>query len=186
MNAARHAPRWRGRTARRHAAGFTLIEIMVVVAIMAVVLTMGVPMVYKVWHKEAMRTAISDVVEVCSTARAQAILQSKQVFVVFHPREGRLEVEGGGGGRGAGSGTVQVGLSPGAGGGTSAQLSDRIMIEMLDVNLTEYKDAEVAKVRFYPNGTCDELTLILRSDRGEYKKITIEITTSLATVENMR
>ena len=29
---------------------------------------------------------------------------------------------------------------------------------MLDINLTEYKDADVARVRFYPNGTCDELT----------------------------
>jgi hypothetical protein len=36
-------------------------------------------------------------------------------------------------------------------------------------------------VRFYPNGTCDELTLILASDKGEWKKITTEVTTGIVT-----
>ncbi len=55
---------------------------------------------------------------------------------------------------------------------------------MLDVNLSEYKDQETARVRFYPNGTCDEMTLILRSDKGEQRGIVLEITTGLATVLN--
>jgi hypothetical protein len=54
---------------------------------------------------------------------------------------------------------------------------------MLDVNLNEYKDAEEAEVRFYPNGTCDEMTLILVSDKNEWRKISLEITTGLASVE---
>jgi len=48
--------------------------------------------------------------------------------------------------------------------------------------LTEYKDADTAKVRFFPNGTCDEMTLILHSDKGEWMKITLEITTGLTSV----
>ena len=61
-------------------------------------------------------------------------------------------------------------------------ISDHVVIEMLDVNLLEYKDQDFARVRFYPNGTCDEFTLILHSDRGEWIKISLEITTSLANV----
>jgi prepilin-type N-terminal cleavage/methylation domain-containing protein len=72
--------------------GFTLVEIMIVVAIMGIVLTMGVPMVYKVWHRAPMAKAVRDIVEVCSHARAQAIMQGHEVDVVFHPREGRMEV----------------------------------------------------------------------------------------------
>jgi hypothetical protein len=44
---------------------------------------------------------------------------------------------------------------------TSGRFSEPVSIEMLDVDLTEYKDADEVKVWFYPNGVCDELTLIL-------------------------
>ena len=53
---------------------------------------------------------------------------------------------------------------------------------MLDVNLTEYKDKEFARVRFYPNGTSDEMTIVLQSEKGEFIKISLEITTALASV----
>ncbi len=39
---------------------------MIVVGIMGIVLTMSVPLVYKVWRKAPMRKAVADVVEVCS------------------------------------------------------------------------------------------------------------------------
>jgi len=162
--------------------GFTLIEIMVVVGIMGLILVMGVPLIYRVWHKEPMRQAISGVVEVLSNARARAIMQGKDVAVMFHPRDHSLEVEGGGGG-GSDSGMVTVGLSPGAGGGTSAKLPDEVQIEMLDVNLTEYKDADVARVVFTPRGTCDEMTLIMRGPNW-WRKISLEITTGLASVSD--
>jgi len=67
-----------------------------------------------------------------------------------------------------------------------AAWSDRITLEMLDVNFIEYKDWEEARVRFYPNGTSDEMTIVLRSDQSEYRKISLECTTGLATVEVIR
>ena len=70
---------------------------MIVVAIMGIVMTMSVPIVYKVWRKAPMRKAVSDVVEVCSHARARAIMQGTMTEVVFHPKENRLEVAGAGG-----------------------------------------------------------------------------------------
>jgi Tfp pilus assembly protein FimT len=146
-----------------------LIEVMMVVAIMGIVLTMGVPSIYHIWHKESLTKSVSDIVEVCSHARARAIMRGEMTEVVFHPQQGQLEVAGAGGGE-----------------GLSAQISDRVLIEMLDINLTEYKDAETARVRFYPNGMCDEMTLILHSAQNEWRKISLELSTSLATVEDVR
>jgi prepilin-type N-terminal cleavage/methylation domain-containing protein len=173
----------------KHAAraGFTLIEIMVVVGIMAIVMTMSVPIVYKTWHKEALTKAVTDIVEVLSTARARAILKSTKTEVIFHPKEGRLEVSGAGGSKPSdysGGGMVEVNMAGSSSSGTSAQLSNRVQFEMLDVNLTEYRDADEAKVRFYPDGRCDELTIILLSDGGERREISLELTTSLANVES--
>ena len=65
----------------------------------------------------------------------------------------------------------------------SASLSDHIVIEMLDVNFFEMKNEEEARVRFYPNGTSDDFTIILRSDKNEWRKITLEVVTGLAEVE---
>jgi len=163
---------------------------MVVVAIMGVVVTMGVPIVYKMRQEAPLRKAVKDVIEVCSHARALAILQSQAACVVFHPREGTFAVQGGGGAstsRDSMHGPAPVSIptaTPNS--GLAGSLSDRVAIDMLDVDLTEYKDAEEVKVWFYPNGVCDELTLILHSldvERDPIRAISLEVTTGLASVE---
>jgi len=175
---------------------------MIVVGIMGIVLTMGVPIVYKVFHRAPMVQAIRDVTEVCSNARARAILQGHQVDVIFYPRAGRLAVGGGSAvpspapvsRRGAAqaasaadlvAGATQAAAPASSGSGLSAQISNQIMIDMLDVNLTEYKDADEVHVRFFPSGTCDEMTLVLH-DAREWKKIYSEYTTGLIHVEDFR
>ena len=177
---------------RRRLPGFTLIEIMIVVAIMAIAMTMSVPIVYKVWHKQPMRKAVADIVEVCSNARARAILQGHMTEVVFHPRDGSL---------GLGSpparsedrdprlAKAEKGLQAAAdtptapGSGTSAQFSKDVIIETMDINMSgiEYNDAEEAKIRFYPNGTADEMRMIL-FDGKERIGLETEITTGLVNV----
>jgi type II secretion system protein H len=169
----------------RPQAAFTLIELMVVVGIMAIVMTMAVPFVYKVRHREAMNKAVRDVMEVCSQARAQAILQGKMTELLFYPKEKRCQVSGYAGEKPPSpEGSVEVGAepTPPANSGLGATINDTITIEMLDVNLTEYKGQDFARVRFFPNGTCDEFTLVLHSDKGEWYKIWLEITTGLANV----
>ncbi len=63
-------------------------------------------------------------------------------------------------------------------------LSDHLSIELLSVNSVNFvnlKDAEVARVRFYPNGTSDEFLMVLHSsDTGELRQITLEAVTALA------
>jgi Tfp pilus assembly protein FimT len=151
---------------------FTLIEVMLVVGIMGLVLGMGIPMFVNVLHKEPMRKAVTGVVDASATARAQAILQGKTVILEFHPGDGSFAVAGGGGGGTGGPGPARV---------TSGKIEESIVIEMLDVNLLEFRDKDVAKVRFFPNGTCDEFTLILHSDRNEWVKIAAESTTGIVT-----
>jgi len=161
--------------------GFTLIEIMVVVAIMGIILAMGIPNIYQLAKKEGMRRAVSDVTEVCSNARAQAILRGQEVDVIFHPVDRRFEI---------GSSTAPVGTVPAGnavppapgtqpGAGTSGVIPDDIYLEMLDVNLSEYNQSEWTRVRFFPNGTSDELTIIFRSDKNEFRKLSLEPTTGL-------
>jgi type II secretion system protein H len=170
--------------------GFTLIELMVVVAIMAIVMTMSVPVIYKVLHREPLNKAVRDVVEVLSNARARSIMQGRVVEVYFHPRTGLIEIAGAGPSHVHHAQTEGVGLAqaqPPSNSGLSAQLSDKLEIEMLDVNLTEYKDKDLARVRFFPNGTCDEMTLVLhaldaKSENEEWAGISLEITTGLASV----
>src|SRR5437763_9714869 len=77
--------------------GFTLIELMVVIAIMGIVMTIAIPTVYQQFHPESMRKAVTDVMEACSHARARAILDGVQTDLVIYPGAGRFEVVSGGG-----------------------------------------------------------------------------------------
>ena len=133
---------------------FTLIEMMIVVAIIGLVAAMGVPSILQALRKDGMRKAVSDVKEVLGNARARAIFSGKTTEVIFHPVEKRLE---------------------------SVALPDGVDIAMLDINLLDFGASDAARVRFFPNGTCDELTLVLHSG-DEWQKITLEYSTALASV----
>jgi prepilin-type N-terminal cleavage/methylation domain-containing protein len=145
---------------------FTLIELMVVCAVMGVVLAMGIPAIYSALHRDPMSQAVVDVVDACqggidhAGARSLAILTGKTTELRIYPHERRIEVNG----------------------GMSAQISDHLYFRMLDVNFLDCRDADVATVRFYPNGTCDEFNLILVSDSGEVRRITLDIITGLPEV----
>jgi len=165
---------------------FTLIEVMMVVAIIGLVAAIGVPAMLMEMHRGPMSKAVNDVLEICSRARAQAILNGVTTTVVFHPQTREMAI-----------GAVQVSNqisnstddsfpsdTPPATGPkpvNSTQFDDSIAIEMLDINLLEYKDADEARVRFFPNSTSDEMTLVLHSG-NEWRKITLEVTTALASV----
>ena len=171
---------------------FTLLEIMMVVAIIGLMLTMGVPAILRTMHEEPLRKAVNDVVTICSHARAQAILHGVTTTIVVHPqaREMALTV--------LAATNAPAGFAPPAApaGETkpatssaqalnATQFGDSITIDMLDVNLSEYKDAAEARVRFFPDGTSDEMTLIINSG-DQYRKITLEVPTGLASTEAIR
>jgi type II secretion system protein H len=167
-------------------AAFTLIEIMIVVAIIGLVAAMGVPSILQTFRKEGMRQTLSDVLQVLSDARARAIYSGRTAQVVFHPAEKRMEIADAptdaapaplAGAPANNSGSTPRPSLPITQG--SVVLPNNVDIAMLDINLFDYGASEVAYVRFFPNGTCDELTLVLHSG-DEWQKITLEFSTALA------
>ncbi len=150
---------------------FTLIEIMIVVAILGLIAAMGLPSIIKALQKEGMRKAISDVTDVCASARAKAIFTGQPVAVVFHPGEKTFSVQGGG----EGHGSVYVHAS---------KLPDNVDIAMLDINQQDFGASDWAGVWFYQNGTSDEMTIVLH-DRTDWRKITLEFATGLTKVSDV-
>lgn len=166
---------------------FTLIEIMLVCALIAIIATTAIPNIYQLTKKEGLRRAVSDLKDVCANARAQAIFSGKEVSVVFYPPQRNFGISGGAAAS-ADPATGETKPIPGpmVGTGTTGIFPEDVALEMLDVNLSEYKDSEWTRVRFYPNGTSDEMTIVFRSQEGEFRKITLEPTTGLLIQSEMK
>jgi type II secretion system protein H len=142
---------------------FTLIEIMIVVAIIGLMAAISAPSLLAMLQKDGMRKAVGDVTDLLGDARAQAILKGQTTDVSFQPADNRLD-----------SST-----------GKSVTLADGIAMEGIGINLMDFSQTEVSRVRFFPNGTCDELTLVLHSG-DDWRKITLEFSTALAKAEPLK
>lgn len=181
--------------ARIRRRGFTLIELLVVVGIIGIVMTISIPSIYRQLHPDSMQKAVTDILEACTHARAMAILNRAPVDMRISPLTRGISVGGSSAsssGRRLESHNVageewrmpERGSSSSAGGGSfSAKISDRIQIKLIDVNFVDFTDAEMAAVRFFPNGTSDEFTIVLTDDQNEWRMISLEVVTGLADVE---
>lgn len=185
--------------ARESAAGFTLIELMIVCAIIGAVLAISIPTIYRYFHPESLEGTVRSLVEACSHARAHAILTGNAHELVIRPgdrsfqvvqaapetsavevgRPDRLESKSVSGEDWRMEERETSGVTSSGGGIYSGRISEKILIEMLDVNFVEHKDAEAARVRFRPNGTTDEFTIVLHGENDQWRKITLEVVTGL-------
>jgi type II secretion system protein H len=172
--------------------GFTLIELMVVVGLVAIIVAAGVPPFAKALRKEGLRKAVSDLVEGCSHARAMAIMQGTPTELVIRAQDGQISIR-----------QLQRQNSDVPGSRNpflqdepvqrkapsfTAKLPDDIAVIFLDVNFQDHMASDEfteARVRFYPNGTSDEFTIILSSLSAE-QKISLDVVTGLARVEVIR
>ena len=150
--------------AKQTAGAFTLIEIMIVVAIMGMLLSMGIPPVARALQKQGMAKALGDLTDAIAHARAAAILGGSDQVLTLHPLD--LSVE--------------------APGFANTKFPDGIYIDILDVNFIQFEREDVAQVKFRPNGTCDEFTIVLRSNRGEMEKISMDVVTARPEIVSVR
>ncbi|MEP6664328.1 MAG: type II secretion system protein [Verrucomicrobiota bacterium] len=142
---------------------FTLIEIMVVVAIMAIIMAMGVPSVVNAMRKEGMRKAISELTEACNAARAAAIMSGSTAELVIHPRDRTF-----------------------TGGKISATFPDNVFFAALGIYGQESKDDEIATVHFYPKGTCDQFMAVLNSTGSETTAVSLDEITGQVDIKVMK
>lgn len=155
---------------------------MIVVAIIAIFMTIGIPSLMRGLEKDDLSRAVRDTIEGCKTARDRAILQA--VPWVFIVREnGQMEVQA------APQEAIRGGTSPV---GTSRaipaspysgfprQLGEDVMIQLIDVNFISHMELPAARVRFFPNGTSDEFTVVYNF-KGRQRSVTIDIVTGQAT-----
>ena len=164
-----------------HSSAFTMLELMMVVAIIGLLMATGVPAILSVTREAPMRKAVNDVMEICSQARAVAILRGQTVTVAIHPRTHAMDMGGGSEAAGASRMPSRVGGAA----ANSSTFDSSVVIEALGINNLDYTDSDDARVRFFANGTSDDMTLVLSSG-GDYRKITLEVTTALATVGSVR
>jgi len=66
-----------------------------------------------------------------------------------------------------------------------SNLPDDIAVKLLYVNFQDQMEYPEAHVRFFPNGTCDEFTVILSSTTGE-EQISLDVITALPQLKQIR
>ena len=169
---------------------FTLIELMVVVGIIGIILGIAVPGIYRQLHPNPLQKAVDDIREACKAAHEMAVLRSATTSLSIDLKSRSFSLQG------ASAPGPETGMSPegpaafsrvadvGSSAKGSFQLSDRVIIEGLGINGLDWTEDERAEVRFYPKGTSDEFSIVLRwVDNGELRNIWLDAITSYAEFE---
>ncbi len=172
--------------------GFTMIEIMFVLGIAAMIMAIGIPSIFQIMRKDPMRQAVSDMVDGCSEARAQAILKGVPAELVLNPSDASIRVV-------AGNEFAANGPTPMSQTGASvpppstttpakrftAKFSEDIAVQLLEVNNEDRMAAtEETHVRFFPNGTSDDFKILLYwASKNQWRAIRLDIITGLPDVE---
>ena len=175
-----------------HRRAFSLIEIMIVISIVAIVISAGVPMMFRAMQKNELIKAVSDIVEGCSHARARAILQGVPTEFVIRAEDGNLSIQTAAVRRRQAFESQDSTLipkeateKPTAALAFSSQLGEDVIVRFLDVNFKDHMELPEARVRFYPNGTSDEFAIVIETQDGQ-RKIALEVVTGLADVQVLR
>ena len=153
------------KTHPKPAAAFTLIEVMMVVAILGLALTMGFPSFARSLKKEGIGKAERDLIQACQEARRAAIMNNQTTDLVIRPVDRTISVPGGFG---------------------PAVIPHDVNIDIMGVNFIQMETAEEARVHFFPGGTSDEFTIVLHGADGSARKYSLDTVTALVNIETIR
>ena len=172
---------------------FTLIEMLMVVGLIAIFFfAIGIPAFAYLRddNKGALRQAVLDIHTGLKNTRSQAILNQAPMDFVISSETGAMSVQ-----KASNRGTIEPPpgqaerqVSSWGDFDFKASLPDPadVGLDLMEVNFISVMDANEVRVRFYPNGTCDEFQVIMRSSTGEIRRISLEVTTGLVSVESLR
>ncbi|WP_151702565.1 GspH/FimT family pseudopilin [Nitrincola alkalilacustris] len=131
---------------RRTAAGFTLLELMVALAIAGLLAAVSAPSALKMYESMQYRGAVRDMQTLLATARYQAISAGRMVDLVVMPETGHYGLD------------HQL----------NRELPSTLTIEMISAREVSGGDGQ-GVVRFYPDGGSSGGSIMLRqrdSDKG--------------------
>ncbi len=184
--------------ARRRCQGFTLLEMMVAVLVIAIVMGLSIPNLVAKARKDPLTQAVMDFTEACANARELAIITGKSMQVRITPDHQTTHLSVEPAPRRDASRFVGIDGVPTPEGEPpktskivpfSAAFDETVAFDdqTLLVNLrpVDRRESGVA-VRFHPNGTCDQFEGIIHHNILGDRRITLEVTTSWAEVEKIR
>ena len=157
---------------------FTLIELMVVIGLIMIVMTIGIPrLIYN--NETPLGGTLSAVMDACAAARTKAILSGQPTKVVVDSENYSVTV----GGASIkpkteleilNSDTTNFGSlddepkpTPQTGTSFSGKIHADVGVDFLAVNFKDMLDEGRAEINFYPNGTSDEFAIGMRHITGD-------------------
>ena len=176
-------------------AAFTLIEIMVVMAIMAIALAVAIPNLRDI-QRSPIAQATKDFLEAARKARNDAVMLGRpmQLVILADRDQTRLLIEPAPlGVLGATNGVSNAGLEAresatwdGSKLAGSYTLPSEVAFRKLVVNGRDYiAISDATAIRFYPNGTADQSVSEMQWLRKEARQFTVEVMTGYVDVQEV-
>jgi len=135
----------------RHQSGFTLLEIMVVLAIAGLVLGVSGPMALKLYESTQYRSAVKDVMTSLTAARYSAISSGRYVDVVTTPE----------------SRTIKAGKK-------EVTLTDNVNLSVTSAQSLNQLIDGAGVIRFFPDGTSTGGSILLEHKNGNGVQLRVD------------
>lgn len=193
---------------RRRAAGFTLIELIMVVAIILLVSTLAVPSFLRSYRGARLRTSARTIVMSHRFARSTAVLRQLSVALLFDAGRSEVEMVTVGAGAyeedrdkfmdlrtertgvaavdaapGGATAPAEEGARPGVESEMIRPLADRVKIRSFNSSRQDQERDDVYWVNYHPNGMCDAFTVELEDEDGRACTIQVDPLSGRAKVE---